>query len=58
VRLLVEHLGRTTSHRTATLLIHPDNAGSLAVAAQLGCESHADRNGNRYFKLPIRKIAS
>jgi RimJ/RimL family protein N-acetyltransferase len=53
VRLLVEHLGRTTSHRTVTLLIDAGNVASLAVAAKLRCESHGDVGGNRYFKLPI-----
>ncbi len=56
VELLVEHLGRTRTHRTATLLIHPDNAASLAVAAKLGCEVHGDVEGSRCFKLPIHHL--
>ncbi len=54
VELLVGHIARITPYRTATLLINADNVGSLAVAASLGCNTHGDIDGSRYFKLPIR----
>src|SRR5207253_10488757 len=40
--LLIRHLAQATSFRTATLLIHPDNAASLAVAAKSGFAPSGD----------------
>jgi len=50
VRLLLVHLETSTPYRTATLLIHPDNAASLAVAARSGFAPSGEINGSRYFK--------
>jgi RimJ/RimL family protein N-acetyltransferase len=55
VALLIGHLARATSYRTATLLINADNIGSLAVAAALCFDAHGDIDGSRYFKLPIHR---
>ena len=52
VRLLLVHLDESTPYRTATLLIHPDNAASLAVAAKTGFAPSGEINGSRYFKRP------
>ncbi len=52
VRLLLVHLYESTPYRTATLLIHPDNAASLAVAARTGFAPGGEINGSRYFKRP------
>jgi RimJ/RimL family protein N-acetyltransferase len=57
VALLLGYIGRTTPHHTATLLIHPENIGSLAVAARLGCEPRGEIDGSRYFKVPIDRQA-
>jgi RimJ/RimL family protein N-acetyltransferase len=53
VELLIGYLGRTTPYCTATLLINPENIGSLAVAAKLGCEPSGEIEGSRYFKRLI-----
>jgi len=49
VELLLEHLGRDTEHTIATLLIHPDNARSLAVARRLGFVQKGEVNGEPFF---------
>jgi len=54
VLLLMEHLARHTDWRVATLLIHPDNARSLAVAQHTGFVRVDDLDGNPYWKKPIR----
>lgn len=51
VRLLVQHLARCTDHHTATLLIHPDNEASLALARRLDFPPAGDLDGIPYFKL-------
>jgi RimJ/RimL family protein N-acetyltransferase len=53
VELLIGYLARTTPYCTATLLINPENIGSLAVAAKLGCEAQGEIEGSRYFKRLI-----
>ena len=50
VGLLLQHLATSTPYDTATLLIHPDNRPSLAVAARAGFAPHDDIDGSRYFK--------
>ena len=54
VELLIRHLHELTSFHTATLLIHPDNVASLAVAAKARFTPTGDIDGSRYF---IRAIA-
>jgi RimJ/RimL family protein N-acetyltransferase len=49
VELLLEHLRRDTEHTVATLLIHPENERSLAVAGRLGFLQKGEVNGDPYF---------
>lgn len=48
VGLMLVHLREDTEHRAATLLIHPDNVASLAVAARNGFERVADVEGRTF----------
>ena len=54
VELLLEHLTRDTEHRVATLLIHPENARSLAVAQRLGFVQKGEVNGEPFFTRDLR----
>jgi RimJ/RimL family protein N-acetyltransferase len=49
VELLLEHLRRDTEHTVATLLIHPENLRSLAVARRLGFVQKGEVNGEPFF---------
>jgi RimJ/RimL family protein N-acetyltransferase len=49
VELLLEHLARDTEHTVATLLIHPENARSLAVAHRLGFAQRGEVNEEPFF---------
>jgi RimJ/RimL family protein N-acetyltransferase len=49
VALLLEHLGRDTDHTVATLLIHPENSRSLALALRLGFVQQGEVNGESFF---------
>lgn len=49
VALLLEHLRRDTDHTVATLLIHPENVRSLALAARLGFVQKGEVNGEPFF---------
>lgn len=49
VELLLEHLKRDTEHTAATLLIHPENIRSLALACRLGFLQHGEVNGEPFF---------
>jgi SAM-dependent methyltransferase len=53
LELLLEHLAADTDHHTATLLIHPENERSLAVARRAGFTQHDDVDGSRYFKRAL-----
>jgi len=53
VKLLLHHLALTGEHHTATLLIHPDNLRSLALAERTGFTSHGDLDGNPYWKRAV-----
>ena len=55
VRLLLRHLAEDTAWGVATLLIHPDNARSFALARRLGFERVGALDGNPYWKLPIER---
>lgn len=54
VELLLEHLSRDTEHTVATLLIHPDNAPSLALARRLGFAEKGTVNGEPFFTRDLR----
>jgi len=54
VALLLGHLARETEHTTATLLIHPENTRSLAVARRLGFVQHGEVNGEPFFRRELR----
>ena len=49
VRLLLEHLAEQGEHHTATLLIHPDNERSLALANRLAFDPAGELDGLPYF---------
>ena len=50
VKLLLRHLATDTDWQVATLLIHPDNARSLALAHRAGFERVDDLDGIPYWK--------
>jgi RimJ/RimL family protein N-acetyltransferase len=54
VELLLEHLRRDTEHTVATLLIHPENTRSLALAGRLGFVQEGDVNGESFFTRGLR----
>jgi RimJ/RimL family protein N-acetyltransferase len=49
VELLLEHLRHDTEHTVATLLIHPENARSLALAHRLGFVQKGELHGEAFF---------
>jgi RimJ/RimL family protein N-acetyltransferase len=49
VELLLDHLERDTEHIVATLLIHPENARSLALARRLGFVQNGEVSGEPFF---------
>jgi RimJ/RimL family protein N-acetyltransferase len=49
VELLLEHLRRDTPHTVATLLIHPENVRSLALARRLGFVERGEVNSQPFF---------
>lgn len=53
VQLLMHHLAVDTEHQTATLLIHPQNHRSLALAARARFTAHGQLDGSRYFRRPV-----
>ena len=53
VQLLVHHLALNTAVHTATLLIHRDNARSLAVASRLDFVPRGDMDESHYFKRRV-----
>ena len=53
LQLLMHHLAVSGDYDTATLLIHPENERSLALAARARFVPHGDLDGNPYFKRPI-----
>lgn len=54
VELLLEHLRRDTEHTIATLLIHPENTRSLALARRLGFHQQGEVNGEAFFTRSLR----
>lgn len=57
VKLLLHHLALTGAASVATLLIHPDNTHSLALAKRGGFVPHGDLDGNPYWKKPVPPLA-
>jgi RimJ/RimL family protein N-acetyltransferase len=53
VKLLMRHLAADTDWRVATLLIHPHNERSLALARRAGFQPAGDLDGNPYWKQPV-----
>lgn len=53
VQLLMHHFARQTTVHTATLLIHRDNARSLAIASRLDFVPRGDMDESRYFKRRV-----
>jgi hypothetical protein len=53
VRLLMHHLDIDTDWQVATLLIHPDNSRSLALARRAGFEPAGELDGNPYWKQRV-----
>lgn len=53
LQLLLHHLAITGHCRTATLLIHPDNERSKALAERTRFERQADLDGNPYYKRTV-----
>ncbi|MGH3009058.1 MAG: GNAT family N-acetyltransferase [Gaiellaceae bacterium] len=54
VELLLQHLARDTEHTVATLLIHPENTRSLAVARRLGFAQRGEVEGEPFFARDLR----
>ena len=50
VELLILYLGESTAFDTATILIQPDNAASLEVAAKCGFAPNGEIEMSRHFK--------
>ncbi len=55
VQLLLHHLALEGRYSVATLLIHPDNTRSIALAERLGFPRVPDLDGNSFFKVPIHR---
>jgi RimJ/RimL family protein N-acetyltransferase len=53
VKLLLHHMAVTGAASVATLLIHPDNDASLALAERAGFSLHGELDGNPYWKKPV-----
>jgi RimJ/RimL family protein N-acetyltransferase len=56
VRLMLVHLRDDTDWRGATLLIHRDNAPSLAVAKRNGFERAADVEGRTFWRRSLSRM--
>lgn len=57
VQLLMHHLAVDASYRVATILIHPENARSRALARRLRFTPHGDLDGNHYWKRPVPPLS-
>ena len=53
VELLLQHLRRDTEYAVATLVIHPDNERSLALARRLGFAQAGEVDGNLFFTRDV-----
>jgi RimJ/RimL family protein N-acetyltransferase len=57
VKLLLHRLALEGGHRRGTLLIHPDNVASLAVARRTGFTARGELAGCRYFARPVPSLS-
>jgi RimJ/RimL family protein N-acetyltransferase len=57
VQLLMHHLAITGGCDTATLLIHPDNVRSRALAERTRFVRQADLDGHPYYRRPVPPLA-
>jgi RimJ/RimL family protein N-acetyltransferase len=57
VQLLMHHLAITEHCRVATLLIHPDNVRSQALADRTRFVRQADLDGNPYYKRSVPPLS-
>lgn len=57
VQLLMHHLAVGGEHETATLLISPENAPSLALARRLGFAERGRLGSERFFARPVPPVA-
>ncbi|HKC76760.1 MAG TPA: GNAT family N-acetyltransferase, partial [Gaiellaceae bacterium] len=55
VELLLHHLREDTEYSVATLVIHPENVRSLALARRLGFTQKGEADGQPFF---VREIES
>jgi RimJ/RimL family protein N-acetyltransferase len=53
VELLLLHLRRDTSYTVATLLIHPENVRSVALARRLGFVESGEVDGQVFFSRAV-----
>jgi RimJ/RimL family protein N-acetyltransferase len=53
VELLLGHLRHDTEHKVVTLLIHPENGPSLALARRLGFVQEGEVNGEPFFRRDL-----
>jgi RimJ/RimL family protein N-acetyltransferase len=54
VELMLRHLRHDTPHTVATLVIHPDNVRSLALARRLGFVQEGEVDGQPFFTRDLR----
>jgi RimJ/RimL family protein N-acetyltransferase len=50
----MRHLDQSTPFDTATLVIHPENAASFAVAAKTGFVWSGELEGSQYLKRAVK----
>lgn len=58
VHLMLAHLRDDTDHEVATLLIHPDNAASIAIAERNGFERADDVDGETFWRRHVAEDPS
>jgi RimJ/RimL family protein N-acetyltransferase len=53
VELLLQHLGRDTTHKVATLVIRSENERSLKLARRLGFVQRGELEGGLFFAREV-----
>lgn len=56
VRLLLHHLAVADLSKSASLLVDPENAPSLALAARAGFDPAGELQGQRYFQTALPRL--